>query len=381
MVDATGRHGATIVLEQRFTFMLTPPLIVEASVCDVTGQVQSLRFGETLTLYASIESERSLEILQASMSQLGWSVNAPKLVDSTVLEDHPVDCLASNATSLTPNQYLVGFRLRLDGSFIDGGGQIMLTVRDIDGLSSSLMIPIDFFHAAPSLTMEAITNATAGDRIEPIAYVHDLDGLSDVECLAVVSNNGTALANFSLEAQMEGTSQTNASLSFVFPTTPALGNSTLRFNFSCQDGWGQTASVWSETTIAPKPPCIDCALSDVETTEADVLSQIGPWLFGLIVALAIVALGVTVQVKRGSTETTAPLWSHDDDESTAASPEALPLTMLEGSEIPAGWSAEAYLEWLTGPAPDGWSDLQWDAFSGEQMPFFEHLMVDEIEKS
>lgn len=381
MVDATGRHGANIVMEQRFTFMLTPPLIAEAGVCDATGRVQSLRFGETLTLYASIESERSLEILQASMSQLGWSVNAPKLVDSTVFDEHPLDCLTANATSSTPNQYLVGFRLRLDGSFIDGEGQIMLTVRDIDGLSSSLMIPIDFFHAAPSLTIEAITNATAGDRLEPVAYVHDLDGLTDVECQAVVLNNGTALANFSLEAQMEGTSQTNASLSFVFPTTSALGNSTLRFNFSCEDGWGQTASVWTETTLAPKPPCLDCALSDVESTEADVLGQVGPWLLGLIVVVALVALCVTVQLKRGSGETIAPLWSLDGEESPIASDEALPLAMLEGSEIPAGWSAEAYLVWLTGPAPDGWSDLQWVAFCEEQMPFFEHLTVDEAEKT
>ena len=41
---------------------------------------------------------------------------------------------------------------------------------------------IDFFHASPFLSAVPIDNATAGDRLEPIAYVVDLDGLDDVSC-------------------------------------------------------------------------------------------------------------------------------------------------------------------------------------------------------
>jgi hypothetical protein len=54
--------------------------------------------------------------------------------------------------------------------------------------------------------------------------------------------------------------------------------------------------------------------------------------------------------------------------------------LLEGSDIPGGWSPEAYLDWLNGPMPEGWSDVQWAEFSQQQMLFFEQPSIDAPEK-
>jgi hypothetical protein len=138
-----------------FTFLLTPPLVIETSLCNADGPVSSLRFGETIGLFAVIDTERPVDVLQASMSQLGWSVPIPQLQTDDEMATPTSSCLESNQSNLSSNQFIVAFRLRLDGSFIDGEGQVMLVVRDLDGLSTSSTMEIDFFHASPFLSARA----------------------------------------------------------------------------------------------------------------------------------------------------------------------------------------------------------------------------------
>jgi uncharacterized protein (TIGR03790 family) len=369
-VDATGRHGALIAVEQTFTFMLTPPLVVETSVCGLTGVTDSLRFGETLTLYAHIESERSLEVVQASMSQLGWSVAAPQLSMNDVSSSAMRACLAADSGALGQNEQLVAFRLRLDGSYIDGAGQILLVVKDIDGLSTSALIPIQFFHAAPSLSLDFPSNATAGDRLEPTANVLDLDGLEDVECQGFVANNGTLLANFSLEILTQPNDPQNGSVSFAFPTTKALNNATLELNFTCIDSWGQQTSLTALTLLEPMPPCINCNSTQAGTSTTEGSDSMKAIALGFVALFVLGALSTGFLLRRKEGASTPPLWELDDpDASLNEAPDSMP-ELTEGSAIPEGWSPEAYHGWLNGPMPDGWERPQWDAFKIEQEAFF-----------
>ena len=371
-IDATGRHGASIEREAAFTFLLTPPLVLQTSLCNDDGPVSSLRFGETITLFAIVDTERPVEILQASMSQLGWSVLVPQLQTDDEMATPSVTCLDSNQSNLSSNQFIVAFRLRLDGSFIDGEGQVMLVVRDLDGLSTSSTMKIDFFHASPFLSVVPIDNATAGDRLEPIAYVVDLDGLEDVACDAVVSRNTTVLANVSLEIRPGADDPTNGSMMFSFPTTGALGNTTLEIEYNCRDSWGQTATFASNISMLPEPPCVDC--SGAQNTSGDVSPNeaIWPLVLGLVTFVLVCAVVIGFMLRRKSKGDATVQWDVEASESFEEPLQPSSMILHEGSGIPEGWSAEAYNEWLNGPMPDGWSEAQWSDFTREQLQFFEH---------
>ena len=379
-VDASGRHGAFIAVEKQFTFLLTPPMVIEANLCAEDGPVSSLRFGETIILYALVDSERPVDVMQASMSQLGWSVVAPQLGGDDLLVTPPPSCLETNHDDVSSNEFIVAFRLRLDGSFIQGEGQVMLLVRDLDGLSSSTTLLIDFFHAAPSLNVLPIVNTTAGERIESTASVTDLDGMQDVTCLASVKQGNVSLANISLEVQVQPNDMTNASLGFSFPTTQALGNTTLELNYTCIDGWGQEDTASQFVDLAPKPTCNDCHGSNTSSLDSTASESNIPYILGFVVVL-LGAAGAVALLLRGKESEEAPVqWDLSEDEAPDQLPSESSVILLEGSDIPGGWSPEAYLDWLTGPMPEGWSDVQWAEFSQQQMLFFEQPSVDAPEK-
>jgi hypothetical protein len=378
-IDATGRHGASVYREAVFTFLLTPPLVIETSLCNADGPVSSLRFGETIGLFAVIDTERPVDVLQASMSQLGWSVPIPQLQTDDEMATPTSSCLESNQSNLSSNQFIVAFRLRLDGSFIDGEGQVMLVVRDLDGLSTSSTMKIDFFHASPSLLVVPIDNATAGDRLEPIAYVVDLDGLDDVSCDVRVSQNTTVLANVSLEIRPQPNDSTNGSMIFSFPTTGALGNTTLEIEYTCRDSWGQTDTLASNISLLPEPPCTDCSGSQNASGDVSPNEAMWPVVLGLMALVLVCAVALGFMLRRRPIGDGPLQWDVEETEPFEEPLHASSMILHEGSGIPEGWSAEAYHEWLNGTMPDGWSDAQWIEFTKEQLQFFEYDASD-VEK-
>ena len=257
-----------------------------------------------------MDSERPLEFIRVSMSQLGWSVMAPMLVEASE-GDVPEQCL-EHTVEEDGDVTFVAFRLRLDGSFIDGEGQVSLIVKDIDGLSSTQTMTIDFFHAAPMLTMVPIANATAGDRIEPVANVSDLDGLSDVDCRIETLDNTTTLANVSLEPQVDAPSSINGSLAFVFPTTPALANATLSFTFTCIDSWGQSASVSSTVFLRAPPPCIDCNDSSPQGDDAKSFEFSALLAIGIALPLLVLLAVSVIVLHRSKDDDATPLCAVED---------------------------------------------------------------------
>ena len=312
------------------------------------------------------------------MSQLGWSVTAPMLVEASE-DDVPSQCLQHSIEEESDVTF-VAFRLRLDGSFIDGEGQISLIVKDIDGLSSTETMTINFFHAAPTLTMPPMVNSTAGDRIEPVAYVSDLDGLTDVDCRVETLDNGTSLANVSVEPQVDAPSSLNGSLAFVFPTTPALANTTLSFTFTCIDSWGQSASVSSTVFVEAPPPCIDC--KDLPSDENDVqdFELSARLVIGIALPLLLLFSMSVIVLSRRKKDDAPPLWAVEDTTPVPELDPHEPISLAEGSAIPEGWSSEAYHLWLEGDRPEGWNEEQWSSFVEEQLSFFSQIPSDVAEK-
>jgi hypothetical protein len=231
---------------------------------------------------------------------------------------------------------------------------------------------IDFFHASPFLSVVPIGNATAGDRLEPIAYVVDLDGLDDVTCDAVVSRNTTVLANVSLELRPRAGEPTNGSMTFSFPTTGALGNTTLEIEYNCRDSWGQKATFATNISMLPEPPCTDC--SGAQNTSGDVSPNEAMWplVLGLVALVLVCVVAIGFMLRRKSNGDATLQWDVEASESFEEPLQASSMILHEGSGIPGGWSTEAYHEWLNGPMPDGWSDAQWSDFTKEQLQFFEH---------
>ena len=78
-LDMTGRHGSAFTQQFDLPLLLTTPIVVAAHLCDETGSIDSLRFGQTGYMLVHLQSERPIDRLQATLSQLGWSVDAPSL--------------------------------------------------------------------------------------------------------------------------------------------------------------------------------------------------------------------------------------------------------------------------------------------------------------
>ena len=195
-----------------------------------------------------------------------------------------------------------------------------------------------------------------------------------------MKQGNVSLANISLEVQVQPDDMTNASLGFSFPTTQALGNTTLELNYTCIDGWGQEDTASQFVDIAPKPTCNDCHGSNTSSLDSTASESNIPYILGFVVVL-LGAAGVVALLLRGKESEEAPVqWDLSEDEAPDQLLGESSVVLLEGSDIPGGWSPETYLDWLTGPMPEGWSDVQWAEFSQQQMLFFEQPSVDAPEK-
>ena len=368
-LDMTGQHAAVFSEVYTLPLLLTTPEIISSYTCDEQGPITSLRFGNTGYLLIHIQSERPILSMQTTLSQLGWSVTAPSLGEIDVDHSSIQNCLSPN-TTLGTDEQLHKFRLRLDGTFIDGEGQILFNLRDIDGLSKSLNIPMEFYHAAPQTLLIANQNMTAGDLLSFIGSVSDADGVDDVTCSARVSHNQTQLAQ--LQVTLQPKDLTSADLEFQFPTTGVLNNLTLEVEVTCIDSWLQSNSSVLEFTLLPEPVCDSCPQTDTDGEAVETsFSNASLVFFCLVFLLAI--LGLTLFLKKPK-ETENPLWASQEEEVSE-----LPPTDIDDDSIqlqkPTGWSDEQYRLWLEGEMPDGWTLVQWVLFSDEQIKLLEQQEI------
>ena len=269
---------------------------------------------------------------------------------------------SSSVQPLGIHEQLHQFRLRLDGTFNDGEGQISFTVRDVDGLSKSLDISLDFYHASPQTKLEPNQNMTAGDLLSFTGMVSDADGIDDVTCSAIISNNQSQLAQ--LQVILQPSNLTSAVLEFQYPTTGALSNATLEVEVICIDSWSQSNSSLLRFTLLPEPVCDSCQQTDAEDELVEVASfPLVPWILGIVLFLVILVFSLSMRTPK---EEETSQWSSDlnTEEDFISDELDKPLSKLK---IPSGWSPEQYRIWLEGEMPEGWTPEQWVEFSNEQI--------------
>ena len=357
----TGQHAAVFSQQYNLPLLLTTPILVSSYLCDEQGSLDSLRFGNTGYLVVRIQSERPLQSMQTTLNQLGWSVLAPSLGEIDSSNSMFENC-SSETPSLGMHEQLQQFRLRLDGTFIDGEGQISITVRDVDGLSKSLDIALDFYHASPQTTLEPNQNMTAGELLSFGGTVSDADGVDDVSCSAIISNNQSQLAQ--LQVLLQPVNLTSAILEFQYPTTGTLSNVTLDVEVTCIDSWSQSNSSVLRFTLLPEPVCDSCQQTDADGEAVEAASHpLLPLIIGIV--LLLLALGVGL-IMRKPKEAEVSQWDSDQqtEEEFISNELDKPLTELK---IPSGWSQEQYRIWLEGEMPDGWTPDQWIEFTSEQI--------------
>lgn len=360
-LDITGQHAALLSEVYTLPLLLTTPEVLSSHLCDEQGPISSLRFGNTGYLLVHIQSERPILSMQTTLSQLGWSVSAPSL--GQIETDNPSiqNCLSVNST-LAADEQLHKFRLRLDGTFIDGEGQILFNVRDVDGLSKSLNLPLEFYHAVPQTMLQAESNLTAGDLLSFTGSVTDADGIEDLLCSARISHNQSQLAE--LQIPLQSQNSTSADFDFQFPTTGVLSNLTLEVEVTCIDSWSQSNTSKLEFTLLPETICETCQQTTTDDGAVKTsFSSASIVMFVFVVILAL--LGLTLLLRKPK-EVENPLWSSPEEET-----EQRPSNDSVQLQKPTGWSDEQYRLWLEGEMPEGWTLVQWVVFSDEQLVLLE----------
>ena len=365
-LEITGQNGAFAAEDYTSPFLLTTPNILSANICNDDGPIETLRFGSSAYMLVHLESERPIKTSQATLSQLGWSVAAPSLGEISPSDTSIQNCL--EFPELGPSETIQKFRLRLDGTFIDGEGQILFSVRDVDGLVKSLNIGTEFYHAMPSTNLEPIQNARAGEMLSFNGTVEDADGIEDLQCVGSILQGETLIAD--LQVSLIPLSPTKASFQFQFPTTNALNNATLNASISCSDSWLQSDISRLEVFLLPELPCESCNQTN-STLEASQSTNIQiPIVIGIILLLSVIV--ASIALKRRSKVSEIPLWGEHEVELDAES-DSVDVPEQSELKIPKDWSEEQYASWLEGEMPEGWQLLQWMEFTDQQLALLDSI--------
>ena len=84
----------------------------------------------------------------------------------------------------------------------------------------------------------------------------------------------------------------------------------------------------------------------------------------ILLVVSVVVVTLLMQRRKGTAEKWATDESLDDFEQLTSASIAQAEASLPGledsiPEIPDGWTEEAFVQWLQGDCPEGWTDTQW----------------------
>ncbi len=361
VVRLQDSRGVESIASSSIPLVLNAPRIVDMIPCNEQGSITELMFGHPAVMGAVIESDRPLEIIQLSLRQLGWSVDAPRI-------EQPTWAPSNDACLQEVGKNVYWFRLQLDGSFASDEGSIQLIASTIDGYPASMQLPMLFRHAPPVINGTTPQYVEAGSDLSFQLSVTDLDGLDDVMCsLSVLDDNNSAV--WAKEFRPIETLDADGLNQMRWPVPRNLNETTnaLRIDVGCEDSDGETGS-WQSTeniTVEPYVCRINCNLTNEAGVTTSSQSSPVPWI---TVGLALIVLVVTTAlvVRRRGTENK---WASDEsledfDQLTSDSialAEASLLSMTSMPPIPDGWTEEAFVDWLEGEKPDDWTEEQWEA--------------------
>ena len=381
----TGKHGASQSKQFDIPLILTLPNIVESSICDSSGPIEELMFGQTATLTLVLESQRPIQSITASLYQENWGVPAP-LIDQPVWTQPNENCLNSSAEG-----EVIYFRVKLDSSFSDDGGTLIFTVKTIDGLSNSGQIALEFIHSPPSVMIVGDNEVAAGEDLHVNGSVSDADGLSDVTCFYYVVKGNQSLAI--IQSLFLGYPLEDYGDEFVYPVPIGLANQSINVSYSCVDSNDGYDNLTIEISILAPIPCLNCS-DDIHPNQNQSDSVEEPFSLYLVILIVIITMIVSLLLffnKEKDTTNEEIDWSALDEnqqfeKSVVEIPESDVDELFEGQskdeellhhlqgselELPDGWTVEVYSEWLEGSIPEGWVEDQWQQFSREQLEIIE----------
>jgi hypothetical protein len=370
--DGIGQNAATATASLSLPFILTPPEVVFIEACDALGAVDAMTFGQTATLLVGVTSDRPLASVTAQLTQIGWAVNAPS-VESPVwdMESVPEAC---NRSAYGDDVIWLMFRLKLDNSLSDGDGNVLVSVRDVEGLVKSMTLDMLFQHAPTSIEDVETSPVQPLEDLYLNATVTDLDGLHQVTCSFQLYDQSGVLLTQSVKTAGEETQFSNV-LSWQYPVPGALANSTLAANITCVDDLQASFQYEQTLDVGPLLQCITCNASTNDsktTTTATENEALLPLMLAIIVILAMISV-VVVRHQNNRGQAFDSEWGTQDDVQDhsiedlfelneehdaldAPSDESLP------DYIPEGWTLEQYRLWLEGPCPEGWAEEQWATY-------------------
>lgn len=376
-LSATGRgkHGATASTTLQVPFLLTPPDIVLFEACDQTDVVRNMTFGQIATLVVGISTDRPLQSTTAQLTQSGWAINAPSTLTPAWGEAvAPSSCLLTDATM--EGVEVLYFRLKLDNSLVDGPGKVVFSTVDLDGLVKSRSLELMFQHAPTTFDSFSFSKAAPGSDLYTNITVGDMDGLDRVVCAFNLYGPDDALLSQSVvPAGPEGVFS-NA-LSFRYPLTVALANTTLTLNITCLDNLQQSFSLNATVEVEAADSCVNCdsAQQNLQqpSTEGETTN------FSMVLPLAVlgsILAGTAWAIKRRSRDDEVVAWGTDGDESFAETEDLFDqqetADLLDNTAlaerpdiVPDGWSIEDFHRWLDGPLPEGWTTEQWTHYVEE----------------
>jgi hypothetical protein len=277
----------------------------------------------------------------------------------------------------------------LDGSFASAEGSIQLIVTTIDGYPASSQIPMLFRHAPPIINGSIPTMVEAGSDLTFQITITDLDGLSDVSCIADATDDNNSIV-WQKEFRPFDLQDSDGQTQLRWPVPRNLNESTdaLRVAVNCEDSDGETGSWAPEENISVESyVCrINCnsTVDDGIKTESSA-SPIPYIVLGLCLLVVLVATLMfvrkqDVEQKWASDETIEDFDALTSD--SIAEAEASLLSMAEDTppSIPDGWTEEAFVAWLQGERPVDWTEEQWDQLRNEHASRLElpSEAVDEI---
>ncbi len=377
-ITGSGLHGGTADATLSIPFEFTLPEVVFIEVCDDEGPTRNMTFGQTATLVVGVQSDRPLENPSARLSQLGRSIVAPLTDEPAWGEGDPPEACAGDENQTDMGWY--HFRIKVDNSFSDGPGKIVMNIRDVDRLPTSLTVDMMFQHAPTLLGEFNSSAALPGEDIQVTLPVGDEDGLHTVICSFTIHDPSGALLTQS--ATMAGEEMNyEAELNWMYPIPGSLANQTLSLEVGCLDDQGIRVTQTANITVGPQESCPNCSSNDSTRGDAaeqnDTLSGTAIASLGLLALMIILgAIGFAVKTNKKSTEemdwdveenTGHDLESmfNNDDLMDQEGPDPSQEEGAEHDFIPDGWTEEQYLQWLDGPAPEGWGVEQWTDYVAE----------------
>jgi len=377
-VSGTGLHGSTATVDVEYPVILTPPKIESTSLCGVSGKIESMNFGQIATWTVVIESDRPIEISSVSLIQEGWAVSLPTQ-EQPVWFDNENATLDCDRKITNVDQTKIHYRVRLDSTFIEGEGQLLGYLKDVDGLVHSIQQPIQFTRAPTLLETELPQNISTGADLAAKLIVSDDDGLSGIICsLQILDQEQNVLSQF-IELAGESSMSSNEIL-WIYPIPRNVENQSISLQFECINEQFESFTDTKKITIDPFiDPCFESNSSDCEingnssqTSNEVESSYIGLIILVLVCVLALSALFISRNRKVGQ------LWAFDKEGDTDPSHDVEIDDLFDHNSteiisqneelpdfLPSGWTIEQFTSWLEGPVPEDWSNEQWASYVAE----------------